>query len=191
MSLLNTLKNLRSYIKQWNTINWVTNISEQILFEQAGLEYRIKKENRLATPARDFCHIFEQHGKEKFVGKNNQILPEKLVANLHEYHGANPNASVDYQLYGNDAPVVIAIATWPSKKFSNNSTYKNFGYRKEAMITEIKLDFSNNFTKIWFLSVRVVITIMPACNKPKCYIVQNWRWNFKAKLEFQSKVVYI
>ena len=76
------------------------------------LDYHVKKADRSVVPRRrDFCYICQQYGKERFGGKNGEML-DKLSAKLDEFHEANPDASVEYQQYGGDnTPLIITIVT--------------------------------------------------------------------------------
>ncbi len=76
------------------------------------VDFHVKKADRSVVPRRrDFCYIYQQYCKERFGGKNSEML-EKLSAKLNDYQETNPNSSVDYQLYGGDNTLlIIAIVT--------------------------------------------------------------------------------
>lgn len=76
------------------------------------LDFHVKKADRSTVPRRrDFCYIYHQYAKERFGGKNGEML-EKLSAKFDEFQETNPDASVDYQIYGgNNTPLVIAVVT--------------------------------------------------------------------------------
>ena len=76
------------------------------------IDFHIKKADRSITPRqRDFRHIYEQYGKQKFGGKNEEMF-EKLAEKIELYKTKNKEASIDYQMYGGDAvPLLIAIVT--------------------------------------------------------------------------------
>ena len=76
------------------------------------LDFHVRKADRSVVPRRrDFCYIYQQYCKERFGGKDSEML-EKLSAKLNDYQETNPDSSVDYQLYGGDnTPLIIAIVT--------------------------------------------------------------------------------
>ena len=76
------------------------------------IDFHIKKPDCSITPRqRDFRHIYEQYGSQKFGGKNEEMF-EKLAEKIELYRTKNKEASIDYQMYGGDAvPLLIAIVT--------------------------------------------------------------------------------
>ena len=60
------------------------------------IEFHMKKADRSVTPRqRDFRHIYEQYGKQKFGGKNGEMF-EKLAEMIEQYKAKNDEASVDF-----------------------------------------------------------------------------------------------
>ncbi len=76
------------------------------------IEFHMKKADRSVTPRqRDFRHIYEQYGKQKFGGKNGEMF-EKLAEKIEQYKAKNDEASVDFQMYdGDDVPLLVSIVT--------------------------------------------------------------------------------
>ena len=76
------------------------------------MEFHVKKADRSTTTRRrDFRYIYEQFGKETFGGKHDGMF-HKLVETLEQYKACNPEASIDYQLFGGEyIPLLVAIVT--------------------------------------------------------------------------------
>ncbi|CAB4009765.1 Hypothetical predicted protein [Paramuricea clavata] len=66
------------------------------------MEFHVKKADRSSTlQRRGFRYIYEQFGKETFGGKHDGMF-HKLVETMEQYKACNPEASVDYQLFGGE-----------------------------------------------------------------------------------------
>ena len=76
------------------------------------IEFHMKKGDRSVTPRqRDFRHIYEQYGRQKFGGKNGEMF-EKLAEKIEQYKAKNEEASVEFQMNdGDEVPLLVAIIT--------------------------------------------------------------------------------
>jgi hypothetical protein len=121
------------------------------------MEFHVKKADRSTTTRRrDFRYIYEQFGKETFGGKHDGMF-HKLVETLEQYKACNPEASIDYQLFGDEnIPLLVAIVTPLMKRV--NKHIKQTG---ELVFVDATSNTEEHNLKVFLLCTHSVVGALP------------------------------
>ena len=83
---------------------------------KTDLEFQLKKADRSICPRKhDFGRLYADYRREKYGGKNGELMFQALDARVKQYCEENSDSSVEFQKYvecgENVTPFILAIVT--------------------------------------------------------------------------------